>query len=251
MTLSANRDVNRFVDQELRSYPVAASAHIYKGVFVGVERTTGQVRPLQAGDLFVGIAYEEVDNTSGTGGDVAVRAYTQGDFILPTTFAAQPSLGAAIYATDDETATAQPAAGGSFIGVLMSMVGANEGIVRILPVGAQQDELTVTTALAGSTTAAKTHAVLIPQRPIVVISVQVSFLTVPDQGNLDVGTTLADPDEVVNAFDLSTLTANIPATPLLAGRNVAAGVPLLAKVGQASTTAADGGMLSIRYIELP
>ena len=78
MSLSANRDLPRFVDQELRSLKVKAAAHIYKGAFVGIDRASGYARALAAGDLFVGVAYEEADNTSGSNGDIACRVYTEG-----------------------------------------------------------------------------------------------------------------------------------------------------------------------------
>jgi len=72
MALSANREVDRYVDQELRSYQVATGAHVYKGGFVGLN-ASGYVRALAAGDRCAGLAYEEADNTSGLNGDVAVR----------------------------------------------------------------------------------------------------------------------------------------------------------------------------------
>ncbi len=251
MALTANRELNRYVDQELRAYPVAADAHVFKGAFVGVDRATGRVRNLQAGDLFAGIAYEEADNTGGAGGAISVRVYTQGDFILPVVSAAQAMVGFSVYAVDNEDATVVPAKGASLVGVLMAVIGTETGIVRILPQGGQAIEHSVTMPLAGSTSAAITQPVMIPQRAIRVVSIEVSFLTVPNQGNLDVGTTLADPDELINAFNLATLSPNTPVAPSLAGRDVAAGLPILAKVGQASTTAAAGGMLTMRFVELP
>ncbi|MCG8405119.1 MAG: hypothetical protein MI923_07990 [Phycisphaerales bacterium] len=252
MALTANRDLNRYVDQELRSFPVAASEHVWKGAFVGVDRTTGYVRNLQSEDLFAGIAYEEIDNTNGSDGEVSVRLYTQGDFVLTTLAASQALLGSAVYAIDNEITTLLPSEGATYMGVFMALLGSGAGIVRILPMGSQQVEETVTVAISGSTSAAVTHPVMIPQRNIRVISLEVSLITIPDQGNLDVGTTLADPDELVNAFNLATLSSNTPAAPILASnRKVDAGIPILAKVGQATSTAADGGMLTMRYIELP
>ncbi len=79
MALTANREVDHYIDQELRSFQVAASAQLYKGGFVGLT-SGGYARPLTAGDPIVGIAYEEMDNSSGADGDVAVRVYTLGDF---------------------------------------------------------------------------------------------------------------------------------------------------------------------------
>ncbi|MHC4067466.1 MAG: hypothetical protein ACYSUI_23595, partial [Planctomycetota bacterium] len=82
MVLTANREVDHYVDQELRSFPMAASTKMYKGAFVGLQQD-GYVRGLVAGDRFCGIAYEELDNTGGGSGEREIRAMTVGDFALP------------------------------------------------------------------------------------------------------------------------------------------------------------------------
>lgn len=251
MALTSNRELNRYVDQELRAYGVASGAQIYKGAYVGVERTSGYVRNLQPGDSFAGIAYEEVDNSVGSGGEQTARVYTQGDFVLPAVSISQSLAGSPVYALDSETITVLPTAGSSFVGVLLAPVSANLAIVRLLPVGAQSIELAVNIPLTSSTSAANTHSVFLPQRAIRVISAQVSFRTVPDQGLFDVGTVPADPDEMVDAFALNTLVANTPVVLPLVTRTFAASQPIYAKVGQATTTAGQGGMLSIRYVEMP
>ncbi len=79
MALGANRELDRYVDQELRRYAVAEGAHVYKGGFVGVN-ASGYARALTAGDRCVGIAYEEADNSSGSDGVAYVRVFTLGDF---------------------------------------------------------------------------------------------------------------------------------------------------------------------------
>ncbi len=251
MALTANRELNRYVDQELRSYPVAAAEHIYKGVFVGVERSTGYVRNLTAGDLFAGIAYEEIDNTAGAAGELSARVYTQGDFVLPVRGVAQALVGGPVFASDNEQTVSSPVPGASYVGVLVTMISAGSGIVRLGPMGTWQTEHSLQTSLSSSTSGATPHAVLIPERAILVTSAQVSFSTVPHQGNLDIGTTVSAPDEMVEAFNLAGLSANSPATLSLIARTFAAGSPLYAKVGQASASAGDGGVLSLRYVELP
>ncbi|HWL94462.1 MAG TPA: hypothetical protein VNT79_13115 [Phycisphaerae bacterium] len=251
MALTANRELNRYVDQELRSFSVAAAAHVYKGAFVGFERSTGHVRNLQSGDLFAGIAYEEIDNSGGAAGAQSVRLYTQGDFILTTSGATQALAGAPVYASDNETTTVSPNQGMSFVGIVMAVVGSNLGVVRIMPVTAPQQEQAVYAPLTSSTSAATTHTVMVPQRAIRVVSAQVSFRVVPDQGLLDVGIVVADPDEMVDAFNLTTLSVNTPALLPLASRSFAAAAPIYAKVGQATSTAGLGGMLALRYVELP
>src|SRR5436190_19261650 len=105
MSLSANRDLPRFVEQELRTLKVKGSTHIYKGGFVGIDRASGYARPLTVGDLFAGVAYEEGDNSSGSSGDISVRVYTQGDFQAALSGAAQTDVGKPIFASDDGTLT--------------------------------------------------------------------------------------------------------------------------------------------------
>lgn len=251
MPLTANRELSRYVDQELRAFPVAASAHIYKGALVGIDRATGLVRNLVSGDVFAGIAYEEVDNSGGSAGAQSVRLYTQGDFILKTTSANQAWVGAPVYAVDSDGTGIAPGVGASYCGVLLGVVGVNQGIVRIMPMSTPQVERALNVALASSLSAATNNAVMITQRAIRILHVQVSFNTVPGAGNLDVGTDNSDPDEVIDAFNLTTLTANTPALLSPNFTDVAAGQRIWAKVGQASTTAGVGGVLSIRYIELP
>ncbi len=251
MALAANRELNRFVDQELRSYPVAASSHIHKGALVGIARASGGVRPLEAQDVFAGIAYEEADNSSGESGDIAVRVYTQGDFLLPVTGVAAALAGAPVYAADDEQGLMSTEAGGSLCGVLLAAAGGELGVVRLIAAGSQLVEQALNIPLVSSAAGATTATVMVVQRAIRIISAQVTFVTVPNSGALDVGTTLADPDEVIDAFDLSSLTPNEPATPTLVGLVVPGGTTLLAKVGQATVTAGTGGLLSMRYVELP
>ncbi len=251
MPLTANRELERFVDQELRSYPVTAATHVRKGAYLGLERVTGCVRGLVAGDLFAGVAYEEADNRDGAAGAGAVRVYTQGDFVAPIAGATGDLIGGPVYATADDTLTMYPPRGASYCGVLLAVTETNRGIVRIRPLATGQVEQAVQAALASSAAGATTNPVLIAQRPLRVISIEVCFNTVPNQGLLDVGTDAADPDELVDAFNLTGLTAHTPAVLPLAGNLVARGQRVWAKVGQAGGIVGIGGLLSMRYVELP
>ncbi len=55
----------------------------------------------------------------------------------------------------------------------------------------------------------------------------------------------------MDAFDLSTLTDDTPAALTTVARDVAAGARVWAKVGQATSMAGVGGLLTVRYVELP
>ncbi len=129
MALTANQEIDRLVDQELRQYGLTASAHVYKGGFVGLA-IDGYARAFAAGDLFLGLAYEEGDNTSGADGDVAVRVFTQGDFELVIASLGIQDIGVSVYASDDATATLSPD-NASFIGSVVDYVSSGVGIVRL------------------------------------------------------------------------------------------------------------------------
>lgn len=129
MTLTANRDVDHYIDQELRSFLVAAATHIYKGALVGLSGD-GRAGALTAGDLFVGIAHEEVDNTPDVGGERFVRVYTLGDFGLTLPGAMLADIGRPVFAfTDDSVTFVAPA--NSYVGRVVGVVLPGEIILRL------------------------------------------------------------------------------------------------------------------------
>lgn len=129
MALSANRDVDHYIDQELRSLQVATGVHIFKGALVGLS-AGGHARPLSAGDLFVGIAYEETDNTGGSDGDQSVRVYTLGDFGHSLGGAGVSNIGNAVYASADDTLTFTPTSN-SYVGTAIDVPTNGEIILRL------------------------------------------------------------------------------------------------------------------------
>ena len=129
MALSANREVDRYVDQELRSYPVAASTHVYKGALVTLN-ASGFAEALGAGNRFAGLAYEEADNSSGADSDLRVRVFTLGDFGHTLTGATVADVGRAVYADADDTLTFAPG-GNTFVGYVKDWVTTHEIIVRL------------------------------------------------------------------------------------------------------------------------
>lgn len=129
MALTANREVDHYIDQELRSFQVVASVHVYKGAFVGLT-SGGYARPLTAGDAFVGMAYEEKDNSSGANGDLSVRVYTLGDFGHTLTGAAVTDIGRPVFSSADDTLTFT-GAGNTYVGIVQDRIASNEIILRI------------------------------------------------------------------------------------------------------------------------
>jgi hypothetical protein len=95
---------------------------------------------------------------------------------------------------------------------------------------------------------------LITQNPIfiapydlVIEEVSVVFMTKPDAGNLNVGVDNLDPDEVVDNFNLTTLTNYQPKKLTLVGTSVLKGQNLWAKVSAALSIPGAGGGITINY----
>jgi predicted RecA/RadA family phage recombinase len=129
MALSANREVDHFVDQELRSVAVSAGAHIFKGALVEWN-VGGYAQPVTGAGVFAGLAYEEMDNTDGANGAVSGRVYTLGDFEMPLAGAAAADVGKAAYASDDETLTLT-AAGNVLVGRVRGVPSSGRIILRL------------------------------------------------------------------------------------------------------------------------
>ncbi len=88
----------------IQEYPVAASAKIYEGAAVGKVIGTGHARGLVAGDLFLGFAEAQADNSAGTSGaEIDVRVIDDGKIELDVANAAITDVGSWVYATADGT----------------------------------------------------------------------------------------------------------------------------------------------------
>lgn len=77
-------------EQGIGTVPVLAAQVIYKGSSVFADATSGYGQTndgttitIANGDIFLGIAYEEVDNTDGASGDVDVRYIRENTLLLP------------------------------------------------------------------------------------------------------------------------------------------------------------------------
>ncbi len=128
--LAANVQRNRFPDQTTRAFHVAAATRIYKGGAVGLN-ATGYLVPYVPGTLFVGLAYEEKDNSAGSAGAVICRVEI-GDFVLPIAGFAVGDVGKPVYASTDNDFTLSPLAAG-LIGHAIGYEGAGLAVVRIEP----------------------------------------------------------------------------------------------------------------------
>ena len=105
MALSANTPM-RVELGELNDIPAAASAHPYEGSMVGL--ASGYARALTAGDLFLGHAYQEADNTVGTAAAANINVRVrQGRYCAQVTITAVAvtDVGKEVFASDDATYT--------------------------------------------------------------------------------------------------------------------------------------------------
>jgi hypothetical protein len=99
-----NRDVYQTQQYtDLQAYPVAASARIYKGAAVGL--SSGNARPLVAGDVFLGFADEQADNTGGAAGAINVMVRRKGAVQVTISGVTASNTGAKVYASADDTFT--------------------------------------------------------------------------------------------------------------------------------------------------
>ena len=123
-----------FTSQELIDVPIDDNVTIYKGALVGRNRSTGYARALTAGDEFLGVAYQQADNTVAghTAGGVNVRLHQAVDVVHTLTGVTQADIGKDVYASDDETLTLAPA-GNTRIGRVVAVDATNLARVRCQP----------------------------------------------------------------------------------------------------------------------
>ena len=120
--LSSSYDARR-KDGALVRYPVGAGVHVQKGGLLAVAAATGLAQPASdsAGVVFIGVAYEEADNSDGAAGAIFVRVLKTGVFTYAKTAAAQTDVGKTAFAVDDATvstsATTDSVACGTVVGV--------------------------------------------------------------------------------------------------------------------------------------
>ena len=134
MPLTANRDVQFYSSRELIEIGVDANTKIYKGAFVGRNRSTGFARPLAAGDEFLGIAYRVADNTfaGNSAGGITVRLQQDVDIVHALSGVAVGDIGKEVYATDDSTLSLS-GNGMSRVGRIVGVESASVARVRAQP----------------------------------------------------------------------------------------------------------------------
>lgn len=129
--LSANAQV--VVDDtsmSIRAWLVGAGVHIYKGALVGVD-PAGYLKAFVPGDMFVGVAYEEFNNSASSSvSTTKCRVIVTGDVEYTLSGAAVKDVGKPVYATADNAIalTGHPDA---YVGRILYYVTTNTVLVRL------------------------------------------------------------------------------------------------------------------------
>ena len=134
MAVTANQVIEK--REGRRSYPVAASVHIYEGTLVFLT-AAGYATDVTATGVngFVGVAVGEQDNSSGSAGDLTVEVWAQGEFVLQGTGFAQADVGSKVYAEDNYTVGVSISTASVPIGMVTEYISSTKIRVDIDPVG--------------------------------------------------------------------------------------------------------------------
>lgn len=108
--------------------PMIAADIIYEGAAVGIVAGSGHARPLIAADKFAGFAERTADNSAGSAAAINVRAIDSGKIQLSIASLVATSIGAAVYASDDNTFTLVSTSN-TKIGTVARFVSAGVGVV--------------------------------------------------------------------------------------------------------------------------
>jgi hypothetical protein len=143
---------------DLLAIPVAAATQIFAGSLVCCN-AAGYAVPADdaVGYIFMGVAEAGVDNRLGDDGDLDVVVRRRGRFRFASDTALdQSTLGACVFAVDDQTIVADEAeeTNDVFVGILARVEAADDCWVDIAPICREWEVPTTTTAAGATTTPA-------------------------------------------------------------------------------------------------
>lgn len=135
MSVTENKPIARQAGKK-RSYPIAASTHIYQGTFVFVNAAGFADDDTATGvNAFAGVATEEVNNDVAVNGAKEIEVLTKGDFEVTGTGFAQTDVGMPIYADDNYAAVVALGATSVRIGTVVRYISSTKCIASIKPSG--------------------------------------------------------------------------------------------------------------------
>lgn len=110
----------------------AAAVNLYAGTFAFYDASTGYVTndDNSGANAFAGIVYQQCDNSGGSAGDLSVELITEGQVLVTGSGFSQATVGDAIYASDNYTATASSSST-SLIGRCTDFVSSTQVYVSI------------------------------------------------------------------------------------------------------------------------
>ena len=121
---------------ELQNYKMGA-VKINKGTLVFARAADGFAYPARTlaniTDLFLGVAYETVDNSAGAAGALSLRVEKQGSYVFPIAGAVQTQIGAIVYASDDQTLTAASSTSVVAVGKIREIIDSGDVRIAIAP----------------------------------------------------------------------------------------------------------------------
>lgn len=120
-------------DGEVISYPMAA-VKVPKGALVNINAAGFATNATDAaGETFAGVAYETVDNSAGSAGDLEIRVQSTGTFVLVDGGGngAQTDVGVEFHIVDNQTVTDAATTNSLAAGVAVESISATSVRIRI------------------------------------------------------------------------------------------------------------------------
>ena len=133
MTATTTARESRRKDGQVIRYPMAA-VKIPKGALVNINSSGYATNATDAsGETFAGVAYETVDNSAGSPGDLSIRVQTTGTFVFVDGGAngAQTDVGVAFHIVDNQTITDASTTNNLVAGVAVESISAASVRIRI------------------------------------------------------------------------------------------------------------------------
>ena len=131
-TLTASYDALQ-KDGKIQNYAAGAAKKFYKGGLIVADAGTGyaEAGTDAASKNFIGVAYEDCDNSAGAAGALSGRVHKTGSFVMNATGASQVWVGKAALLTDDNTVQITASTANIGVGYITEFLSATKVRVRI------------------------------------------------------------------------------------------------------------------------